>query len=60
MLIRRLIILLLIVGCYKKNVKPVGFIVTRDKIYLSLNNGKLIVVDIATGKSIDIFGIEST
>ena len=27
----------------KKNVEPVGFIVAKDKIYLSLNNGKLII-----------------
>jgi outer membrane protein assembly factor BamB len=43
----------------KKNVEPIGFIVTKNKIYLSLNNGKLIVVDIATGKTIDIIKIDN-
>ena len=45
---------------YKKNnVKPVGFIVTKDNIYLSLNNGKLIIVDITTGKSTGVIKIDS-
>jgi hypothetical protein len=43
----------------KKNIKPIGFIVTKNKIYLSLNNGKLIVVDITTGKSMDIIKIDN-
>ena len=43
----------------KKNVEPIGFIVTKNKIYVSLNNGKLIVVDIATGKTIDIIKIDN-
>ena len=43
----------------KKNVKPVGFIVTKDNIYLSLNNGKLIIVNITTGKSTDVIKIDS-
>ena len=33
-------------------VKPTGFILGKDKIYLSTNVGKLIVIDISTGKSI--------
>ena len=45
---------------YKKNkVKPIGFIVTKKKIYLSLNVGKLIIIDIATGKSIDVLKIDN-
>ena len=43
----------------KKNIQPIGFIVTKDKIYLSLNNGKLMVVDITTGKTTDIIKIDS-
>jgi outer membrane protein assembly factor BamB len=43
----------------KKNVEPVGFIVTKDNIYLSLNNGKLIIVNITTGKSTDVIKIDS-
>ena len=30
----------------KKNIKPEGFIVGNNKIYLSLNNGRLVVVDV--------------
>ena len=43
----------------KKNVEPIGFIVTKDNIYLSLNNGKLIIVNITTGKSTDVIKIDS-
>ena len=43
----------------KKNIKPEGFIVAKDEIYLSLNNGKLIIVDITTGKSTDVIKIDS-
>ena len=32
-------------------VKPVGFIVGLDNIYLTTNQGKLLVIDIATGKT---------
>ena len=45
---------------YKKNnIKPEGFIVARDEIYLSLNNGKLIIIDIKTGKSKNILKIDN-
>ena len=45
---------------YKKNnIKPEGFIVTKDEIYLSLNNGKLIVIDITTGRSKNILKIDN-
>ena len=43
----------------KKNVKPEGFIVTKDKIYLSLNNGRLIVIDILNGKPSKIVKIDN-
>ncbi len=43
----------------KKNIKPEGFIVTNDKIYLSLNNGRLIIIDILNGKPTDIKKIDN-
>ena len=43
----------------KKNIKPEGFIVAKDEIYLSLNNGKLIVIDITTGRSKNILKIDN-
>ena len=43
----------------KKNVEPTGFVVTKDNVYLSLNNGKLIIVNITTGKSTDVIKIDS-
>ena len=43
----------------KENIKPIGFIVTRDKIYLSLSNGRLIIVETLTGKPIDIKKIDN-
>jgi len=34
----------------KKNIiKPTGFLIARNKVYLSLNNGRLIKIDIETG-----------
>ena len=45
---------------YKKNnIKPEGFIVGKDEIYLSLNNGKLIIIDIKTGRSKNILKIDN-
>jgi len=43
----------------KKNIKPEGFIVTNNKIYLSLNNGRLIIIDTFSGKPIDIKKIDN-
>ena len=43
----------------KKNIKPVGFIITKNKMYLSLNNGRLVVIDTSSGKPIDIIKIDS-
>ena len=33
----------------RKKIKPVGFIAGQNNLYLTLNNGKLLVVDIRTG-----------
>ena len=43
----------------KKNIKPEGFIISNDKIYLSLNNGRLIIIETLTGKPLDIVKIDS-
>ena len=43
----------------KKNIKPVGFILTNNKIYLSLNNGRLVIVEILNGKALDIIKIDN-
>ncbi len=43
----------------KKNIKPIGFIVAKDKIFLTLNNGRLIVIEILNGKVTDIIKIDN-
>ncbi len=40
---------------FKKNeTKPVGFVVGQDKIYLSLDNGKLLIINTLDGKTIEV------
>ena len=34
----------------RKKILPVGFILSDKKVFLSLNNGKILEIDIATGK----------
>ena len=36
----------------RKKIKPVGFLIANEKLYLSNNNGILVIVDISTGKVI--------
>ena len=43
----------------KKKIKPEGFIVTKDKIFLSLNNGRIIIVETLNGKILDIIKIDN-
>ena len=43
----------------KENIKPIGFIVSLDKMYLSLSNGRLIIIETLTGKPIDIIKIDN-
>ena len=43
----------------KENIKPIGFIVSQDKVYLSLSNGRLIIIETLTGKPIDIKKIDN-
>jgi len=40
-------------------IKPVGFVVGKNNIYLTLDNGRLIVVDISTGKSSSILKFDN-
>ena len=43
----------------RKNIKPTGFVVGLNKIYLSTSNGRLLVIDIITGKTISVLKIDS-
>ena len=44
---------------YKKDeIEPTGFIVAKNKIYLSLNNGKLVIINVVNGKSENIIKID--
>ena len=41
-----------------EEIEPTGFIVAKTKVYLSLNNGRLIVINSVDGKSEDIIKID--
>ena len=43
----------------KENIKPIGFIISQDKVYLSLSNGRLIIIETLTGKPVDIKKIDN-
>ncbi len=43
----------------KKNIKPEGFIIANDKIYLSLNNGRLVIIEILNGRAVEIKKIDN-
>jgi outer membrane protein assembly factor BamB len=44
----------------KRNIiKPTGFILGSKKIYLSTSNGRLLVIDIATGKTVSVIKIDN-
>ena len=43
----------------KKNIKPEGFILGKKNIYLSLNNGRIVVIKILNGKPIDLIKIDN-
>ena len=43
----------------RKKIKPVGFIVGVNKIYLTTNNGRLLVIDILTGRTTSILKIDN-
>ena len=42
----------------RTTVIPIGFIVSKKKIYISLSNGNLVSVDLLTGKSLDVVKID--
>lgn len=42
----------------RKNIKPIGFIVGKKNIYLTLSNGRLMVIDISKGRIESIIKID--
>ncbi len=44
----------------RKNIKPKGFVVGQDKIYISTSNGKLLTIDIKSGKTISVLKIDNS
>ena len=38
----------------KNQINPAGFIIAKNKIYLSLNNGRLIKIDVSSGREENI------
>ena len=58
-IVRMTNVLNLIKNSKKKNIGPEGFVISNDKIYLSLNNGRLIIIETLTGKPIDIIKIDN-
>ena len=43
----------------RNKIKPTGFIVGKDNVYLSTNHGRLLILDIETGKVLDILKIDN-
>ena len=43
----------------RSKIKPVGFILGRENVYLTTNNGLLIIIDIVTGRSSSILKIDN-
>ena len=43
----------------RENIKPVGFVVGTKNIYLTTTSGRIIIVDISTGKSKFIIKIDN-
>ena len=43
----------------RKEINPTGFIVGSEKIYLSTDNGRLLVIDISTGKTDFVLKIDN-
>ena len=43
----------------RKKIKPSGFILGSNKMYLSLDNGRLLVINISSGKTISTLKIDN-
>ena len=43
----------------RSKIKPIGFVVGLDKIYLTTSNGKLFILDIISGKTTSILKVDS-
>ena len=43
----------------RKNIKPTGFVVGLNNIYLSTSNGRLLIIDISSGKTISTLKIDN-
>ena len=41
------------------NIKPTGFIVGLKNVYISTSNGRLLIIDLASGKTISIIKIDN-
>ena len=44
----------------RRKIKPVGFIVGSKNIYLTTNNGRIIIADLSSGKILSILKIDNT
>ena len=44
----------------KNKIKPIGFVIAKNKIYLSLNNGRLIKIDVLKGLEEKIYKIHGS
>ena len=43
----------------RETVMPIGFVVSNENIYISLSNGRIVSVDLLTGKSLEVIKIDS-
>ncbi len=43
----------------RERIKPIGFVLSTEKMIVSTNNGRIIKIDISSGKIIDIFKIDN-
>ena len=43
----------------RKQIEPIGFIVGVDKIYLTTSNGRLLIIDILTGRTSSVLKIDN-
>jgi len=43
----------------RSKILPIGFIVGKDNIYLTTDNGRLLVIDIVTGVTLSVIKIDN-